>query len=268
MDGLKTYTSTPLKIFFMRLPSSSSLILASLAVSSSSSSLSALAAPTGDGSEVSSPATVPHGSDDTTAQPHGAPTSRTITFLSNTNTATDHLQSRNLVDQITGPLLPPDFGKATDILHKVLDPLIGNGAPKAREEPLEVVKHFVPAGKTTRAEETDESRVDGGSKGPSLQPSASQLKAPALAPAARRQDAAVAAANPPAGCPSPPSPSGPIRRQEAGSGQGQVSGGNSVKPPPPPVKSPSPPVNLPLPPKSNAPPSESNSSGQGTGGSG
>jgi hypothetical protein len=175
------------------------------------------------------------------AQPNGAPTSRTITFLPDTNTATDRLQSRNLIDQVTAPLLPPDFGKVTDIIHKALGPVIG--PPKAREEPVEVVKHLISAEKTTRAEGTDESRVDGGSKGSSsLQPSASQLKAPA--PAAGRQDAAVAAANPP-----------------ADNGQGQVSGGNSVKPPPPPV-------NLPLPSKSKAPPSESNGSGQGAGGSG
>ncbi|KAI0286858.1 hypothetical protein BGY98DRAFT_942342 [Russula aff. rugulosa BPL654] len=63
----------PFESFFMRLPSSSSLLLASLAVSSSSSSLSALAAPVGDGPAPGPPppSVPPQGSDDAMAQPNG-----------------------------------------------------------------------------------------------------------------------------------------------------------------------------------------------------
>ncbi|KAI9445383.1 hypothetical protein H4582DRAFT_2053426 [Lactarius indigo] len=69
----------------MRLPSSSSLLLASLAVSvSSSSSLSALAAPTGDSSEDSPlPAPVAH-CDNVAARSH----------------ATDHLYSRDVIGDV------------------------------------------------------------------------------------------------------------------------------------------------------------------------
>ncbi|KAH9176874.1 hypothetical protein EDB89DRAFT_1595796 [Lactarius sanguifluus] len=73
----------------MRLPSSSSLLLASLAVSaSSSSSLSALAAPAGDSSEDSPlPAPVAHCDNGVAARSH------------------DHLQSRGAVEGIVGPIL-------------------------------------------------------------------------------------------------------------------------------------------------------------------
>src|SRR6267154_1344216 len=141
----------PLESFFMRLPSSSSLLLASLAVSSSSSSsLSALAAPAGDGpvaESLSSLAPVPQGSDDTVAQPNSAPTSCTITFLS--NTATGYPQARNVVDKVTAPLpVPPELVKPIpDLIQAIVGPLIGKNAPKAREEPLDVVKRLVPAGK-------------------------------------------------------------------------------------------------------------------------
>lgn len=91
---LETYTLPrflPPESFFMRLPSSSSLLLASLAVSSSS--LFALAAPVGDGLEDSSsyvPAAVllaqqhvpiPPSSDDTIAQPNSEPPSCTHRHL-------------------------------------------------------------------------------------------------------------------------------------------------------------------------------------------
>jgi hypothetical protein len=131
----------------MKLPSSSSLLLASLVVLSSS--LSALAAPTGDGPESlsSSPApvlplpppahaSIPHGSDDDKiAQPNGAPTSCTH-HLSNTTTG---------------------------YLQVIVGPLIGKDAPKSQEEPLYVVKRLVPAGKTLRAE--DASYTSGSSPG-------------------------------------------------------------------------------------------------------
>ncbi len=120
--------------FFMRLPSSSSLILASLAVSSSSSSssLSALAAPVGDGPDSpSSPAPAPphapvllhasvrHGSDDR-AQVISAPTSYIITLVS--DIATDHLLTSSLVDEVTAPF-PPALA---NLIHSILDPVFGN----------------------------------------------------------------------------------------------------------------------------------------------
>lgn len=77
-----------LESFIMRLPSSSSLLLATLAISSSSSSLSALAAPAGECPEdSSSPAPVPHGGNDTMAQSSSAsaiifaPSSSFLTLL-------------------------------------------------------------------------------------------------------------------------------------------------------------------------------------------
>lgn len=195
----------------MRLPSSSSLLLASLAVSSSSSSssLSALAAPTGDGTEsLSSSAPVPqppappvpphfpipHGSDETMVRPDG------------------YLQARSLVDKVTAPLpVPPEVLKAIpDLVHAIIDPIIGPSAPKARAEPLDVVKQLVP-GKTLRAEGADEAGVNDASE-----------DSASIAPAAESQDVPVVAANPPAGCSNQPSPrSGPVRRQEPGASEGE-----------------------------------------------
>ncbi|KAN0121628.1 hypothetical protein V8E52_003524 [Russula decolorans] len=217
----------PLELFFMRLPSSSSLLLASLAVSSSSSSsLSALAAPAGDGQEslsssapvppsvppptpVPPHAPIPHGSDDKMAQPN------------------NYLQARNLVDKVTAPLpVPPELVKAIpDLVHVILDPLIGKDAPKAREEPLGVVKQLVP-GKTLRAEDADETGVDDASEDSSSQTETSTTTA------AGPQDTSVVAPNRPAGCPSkrsqPPPPSG------SGGDEGVSAGGDiphcSVRP--------------------------------------
>jgi hypothetical protein len=130
MDDLKAYTS--LELFFMRLPSSSSLILASLVVSSSS--LSALAAPVGDGPEDSlsyaptavllaqQHAPIPPISDDTIIQLNSEPSRCTHHHLPLSNTATDHLQTSSLVDKATAPLLPV----LPDILHAISDPLVGN----------------------------------------------------------------------------------------------------------------------------------------------
>ena len=223
----------------MRLPSSSSLLLASLAVSSSSSSsssLSALAAPVGDGTEsLSSPAPVPpptvpphasisHGSDDTIVQPNGAPTSCAITFLS--NTATDYLQATNLLDTVVDLLPPPIPG----LIHSIVDPLIGGkGTPKAREVPLYVVDHLAPAGKTLRGEEAGGRGEHVVSEDSSMQPFASQPEASAP-PAAGGEDAPVAPPHPPA--PSLPTPrSGPVRRQAPQASNGQ-SEGNSPAPRP------------------------------------
>jgi len=223
----------------MRLPSSSSLLLASLAVSSSSSSLSALAAPAGDGSEsLPAPAPVPptpipppspfrpnapiaHGGSDTIAQPNGEPTSCTIAFLSNTATGHD-LQARDVVDQVGALLsLPSDLSKP---ILDLLRALIGKGAPaKAREVPLDVVKQ-VPGGKTTRAEEADGRGEHAASEDSPMRPFASQPGA-STPPTAGRQDAPVVPLNPPAGCPNHPSPqSGLVRRQGAqvpGEGEGE-----------------------------------------------
>ncbi len=86
----------------MRPPSSSSLLLPSLAVSaSSSSSLSALAAPTGDLPEdSSSPTPVAHCRDGAMTRSHGAPIGSTSAFFS--DIATDQPQSRGL-----GEIIPP-----------------------------------------------------------------------------------------------------------------------------------------------------------------
>ncbi|KAI9513111.1 hypothetical protein F5148DRAFT_1145685 [Russula earlei] len=74
----------------MKLPSSSSLILASLAVSSSTSSLSALAAPAGDGHEDTS-SLIPVRSDDAATQ------------------SNNHLQDRGIVPPELIALLRPVF---------------------------------------------------------------------------------------------------------------------------------------------------------------
>jgi len=231
----------------MRLPSSSSLLLASLAVSSSSllSSLFALAAPAGDGSEslptpagprppapvpptpVPQPPPIAHGARDLNAQPNGEPTSCTIAFLSNTATGHD-LQARDVVDQVGALLsLSPNLSNPIlDLLHA----LIGKDAPaKALEVPLDVVKQ-VPGGKTTRAEEADGRGEHAASEDLPMQPFASQLGA-STPPTAGRQDALVVPVDPPAGSPSrPPPQSGIVRRASevhpsAGSSEGQ--GGNS-----------------------------------------
>lgn len=217
----------PLKSFFMRLPPSSSLLLASLAISSSSS----LAAPAGDGPEsLSSPSVPPN---DTMAQPNGAPSSCTTTFFS--NTATGYLQATDLVDQVTAPLtLPPDLVKGIpDVLHAILDPLVGEDAPKAWGLPPDVVKHLVSAGKTTQAEEADDRGEHAASEDSSMQPFASQPEASAP-PAAGRQDAPVPLSHPPAGF-----PSGLVRRQVNEAGYGGSEGNSASPAPDPPAPSPS-----------------------------
>jgi hypothetical protein len=169
----------------MRLPSSSSLLLASLAISSSSSSLSALAAPTGDCPEdSSSPAPVPHGSDDTMAQPNSTPTNCAITFLS--NSATDHLQSRGLVGDVHKKIIDPLLGSISDLL-----PL------NARDVPLDTF-NLIP-----RAEGSEEGGTDAAPKDLSPQPPPSEPQASAPSPAAVPALPAAAPA-PPAAAPAPP----------------------------------------------------------------
>jgi len=88
----------------MKLPSSSSLLLATLA---SSSSLSALAAPTGDcPDDSSSTAPAPLNHDGTAIQSNGESIScTTATFPP--DIVTDNLQSRGLVDDLLKALPPP-----------------------------------------------------------------------------------------------------------------------------------------------------------------
>ena len=233
----------------MRLPSSSSLLVTLLAslVVSSLSSLSALAAPVGDRREDSSShapavvllvvllarqyALIPGSSDDTMAQPNSEPpVAPTNTSIS--NTVTDHLQIRNLVDKVTAPLaVSPELSKAIpDILHAILDPLVEKDTPKARREMFDLVKKVVPTVKTTWAEEVDEGGDDAASEDSSMRPSpAADQGAPVVGP--DRHD-------PPAGFLSRPSlPRGHARRQATASssnsesGNGEGLGGNFPSPP-------------------------------------
>jgi hypothetical protein len=131
-----------LGLFFMRIPSGSSLILALLVVSSS---LSVLAAPVGDG----------------LVQPNSEPlhpVAPTTTFLS--NTATDHPQTSNFVDKGTAPLpvVSVPVKAIPDLIHAIINFLVGKDTPKAcaSGETLDPVKTLVPTVKTTWAEEVDE----------------------------------------------------------------------------------------------------------------
>jgi hypothetical protein len=207
MDELGTHTSTPIPTIFMRLPSSSSFILASLVVSSSS--VSALATPVVYGPALDQlSASDPNGS-------NSASTSCAITFLS--NTVTGHPGAKDLVDKVTAPpLVTPELVKAIpNILHAILDPLADKDALKAQEEPLDVVRHLGSAAKTTPAEEADGrgEHASAASEDLSMQPFASQQEASAR-PADGRQDAPVALSHPHAGFPSAPMPrSGLVGRQ-------------------------------------------------------
>ena len=138
------------------------------------------------------------------------------------------------MDKVAAPLpVPPEIVKAIpDLLHAILDPVIGKDAPKAREEPLDVVKHLVPV-KTLRAEGAVEAGANEASENSSSQGETTP-------PGAGSQDVPVVAPNPPVGCPSQPSPrSGPVRRQASGATYGE-SGANLD--PDPPAGSPSPPA--------------------------
>ena len=157
--------------FFMRLPSSSSLILASLAVSSSSS-LSALAAPVGDGSDSpSSPAPAPphapvllrvpirHGSDDR-AQVISAPTSYIITLVS--DIATDHLLTSSLVDEVTAPF-PPALA---NLIHSILDPVFGN---MDEDSPVGFPSPSLPSPRSRHVgRQASDGQSSGGGKAPPL----------------------------------------------------------------------------------------------------
>lgn len=117
------------------------------------------------------------------------------------------------MDKVTAPLpVPPELVKAIpDLVHAIIDPLIGAGAPKAREELPDVVKHLVP-GKTLRAEGADEAGENYASEDSSLEPSTIQAEA--------STPTADVAPNPPTSCHPPPG-SGPVRRQEYGASNGE-----------------------------------------------
>ena len=152
-----------------------------------------------------------------TVSPPVAPTN---TFIS--NTATGHLQTRNLVDKVTAPLaVSPELGKPIpDILHAISDPFVVKDNPKAWEEMLDLMKKVVPSAKTTWAEEVDEGGDDATSEDPSMRPS----------PAAGHQGAPVIGPDPPVGFLSQPSlPRGHAKRQASAGygGSHKGSGGQS-----------------------------------------
>ena len=66
------------------------------------------------------------------------------------------------MDKLTAPLaVPPGLGKAIpDILHAILDPLVGKDTPRAPGETVDLVGNVVPTVKTTWVEEGDEGGDD------------------------------------------------------------------------------------------------------------
>jgi hypothetical protein len=146
------------------------------------------------------------------------------------------------VDKVTGPLpVPPEIVEVVpDLLHAILDPVIGPSPVKSRGQPLDdVVKHLVP-GKTSRAEATGEAGVDGASDS---EDSSSQAEV-STPTAPGNQDAPTAAASlsSPTDCSSQPSPrGGPVRRQEPEASNGEsgapLDPNSSADSPPPPAPS-------------------------------
>ena len=251
----------------MRLPSSTSLLL-SLAVSSSSSSLSALAAPTGDCPESSSPAPVPVKRDDTTVQPDSTSTGRTITTLS--DTAIDHLQSRGLVEDVVALIPPP----ADDLFKKILG-LKGNDKPQGYDKPpkARADSSSLPAGNVLqqavpltdklihpqmakRAEESNPDE-DSSTQPPPQDPSSPAAAAPSDSPQspAATPSAPALPVKPPAPVPQlpdvkppagVPSPGGPVGRRDLG-GVPAAPVVGSVLSPKLPRNPPNTPVPLPMP---------------------
>lgn len=120
------------------------------------------------------------------------------------------MQASNVVDSLLKPILD----KVNDLIGPL--PLIGNGAPKARGEPLGVVEQSLPDGKTLRAEGTDEAGVNGTSEDLTLQP-----------------PVASTTANSPANCPcqgssSVVSNSTPLNALAPGGSAGDADGGEGV----------------------------------------
>ena len=70
------------------------------------------------------------------------------------------------MDKVTAPLaVPPELVKAIlDVLHAVLDPLVGKDTPRAQGETFDLVKNLVPTVKTTWAEEVDKRGDDDASE--------------------------------------------------------------------------------------------------------
>ncbi|KAI0249527.1 hypothetical protein BJV78DRAFT_1155742 [Lactifluus subvellereus] len=154
----------------MRLPSSSSLLLASLAVSTSTSSLSALAAPVGGADPPagsSSSTSVPLGSDDTTAQSH------------------HNMQTRGLLGPVES-LLPAGLGEELETIigellgilvsHKARADLPPLPAEDVKEQAESLAGKVLPAGLKTREEESGATNPPQDS---SAQPSLPQAPFPA-----------------------------------------------------------------------------------------
>ena len=183
----------------MRLPSSSSLLLASLA---SSSSLSALAAPTGDCPEDSSSmASAPLNRDDTAFQSDSKSTSCTTTTFAS-DTVTDNPQTRAMLNDVLAPLaalLPGLYSDKKD--------------PKARADstlPLDGVTQNVGPltgmlGAGRRAARAEESGDTDSPQDSSSSPAAADPNGSAQSPAtpATPSPPAPAAPNPPVKLPVP-----------------------------------------------------------------
>lgn len=201
----------------MRLPSSSSLLL-SLAVSSSSSSLSALAAPTGDCPDSSSPAVKRDGM---TVQSDSASTNCSF-FLS--DTPIDHPLNRDILDGLVALIPAP--------LDKPVKDLLGlhDKPPKARadlsslavgnvaQEVTPLTDKLVRARMATRAEEGD---PDEDSSSPSAAAPDDGAQAPA-APADTPQPPSAPGlpVNPPALVPQVPNVKPPVGRRDPGGAPG------------------------------------------------
>jgi hypothetical protein len=208
----------------MKLPSSSSLLL-SLVVSSSSSSLSALAAPTGDCSESSSPAPVPVKRGDPIVHTDSTSTNCSIIFFS--DTTIDHLQNRDLLGDVSGILAP----LLSDPLKKLLGlPPAGddkgNGKPpKARGNPSLPVNDMVQqAGKLAHVRIATRAEVSDPDDDPSSPAAAAPDNGtqPSAAPAATPQPPSAPGLPKPPQLPGvipsvgAPSPSAPVGRRDIG----------------------------------------------------
>ena len=183
------------------------------------------------------------------------------------NTATGYLQANGLVKDVKDvmkllPLPPTVIEPILGIIDGVLgalDEAPGKDSPKAREAPLDAVKHF-SAGQTTQSQgEADHGREEhAASEDSSMEPFVSKPEAPTPPARAPNLPAGVpnlpsgvpnlppGVPNPPAGLPMQPR-SGPARRQNEESNGG--SKGKSTAPGPPgPPPLPAPPLPTPTPP--------------------
>jgi len=215
----------------MRFPSSSSLLLASLA---SSSSLSALAAPMGDcPDDSSSTASAPLNHGDTAIQSNSKSTScTTATFIP--DIITDNLQSRGVVDSLPPPLNEV-LGGIIKVLHSDKDPKARADPPLPLGDVVKTVEGLARGGAGRRAARAEES-------GETDSPEDSSPPA-AADPDGSAQSPATPAAPSPPGLPvklpvSPPLPGDmklPVGRRDASGLAGLLS-------PPPPRNPPNTPV--------------------------